>query len=91
MEKYVLLYNPNKYAFFSQMLFAEMGRELPEWFQQGRTQAHTQVRIHFPSLNLKLIQFCLLLHELYINKILNLLHGAHVFVGEHRLGGCCYG
>lgn len=24
------------------MLFAEMGRELPEWFQQGRTQAHTQ-------------------------------------------------
>uniref|UniRef100_A0ACD5T7A5 Uncharacterized protein n=1 Tax=Avena sativa TaxID=4498 RepID=A0ACD5T7A5_AVESA len=24
------------------MIFAEMGRDLPEWFQQGQTQAHTQ-------------------------------------------------
>ena len=46
MKKYDQLYNPDKYAFLSQMLFAEMGRDLPEWFQQGRAQAHTQVRIH---------------------------------------------
>jgi hypothetical protein len=38
---YVLLYNPNKYTNFLQTFFAEMVRDLPEWFHQGRTQAHT--------------------------------------------------
>jgi hypothetical protein len=46
MEKYVLLHTRGKYAFFSQMLVAEMGRDLPEWFQQGQNQVLSQVRIH---------------------------------------------
>jgi hypothetical protein len=43
MEKYVLLYILDRYAFFSQMHSAEMGRDLPEWFWQGPTQADTHV------------------------------------------------
>ncbi|KAM0900966.1 hypothetical protein ACQ4PT_020280 [Festuca glaucescens] len=33
---------PSSYVAYRNMLFAEMGRDLPEWFQQGQTQAHTQ-------------------------------------------------
>jgi hypothetical protein len=50
-EKYVLLYILDRYDFFSQMLFAEMGRDLPEWFWQGPTQADTQVRTTYQHIN----------------------------------------
>ena len=49
------------------MVFAKMGEELPEWFLLGRSNAHTQVRLHsmladslFASKTLLLVE-CLLL------------------------------